>query len=132
MNFRIDHHFNDNHRVMWRYTPEYRVSNYKVDPGFDFLVREDQTPARNMAINYNASLRANLLNDFNWVRSHNRIKQFPPDVSPTTWGINIPQLFPDDETTYPLTSLNLEQGAGACAHHYTYELHQHRAVDTVE
>ena len=41
---------------MWRYTPEYRVSNYKVDPGFDFLVREDQTPARNMAINYNASL----------------------------------------------------------------------------
>jgi hypothetical protein len=107
MNFRIDHNFNDNHRVMWRYTPEYRVSTYKVDPGFDFLVREDQTPARNMAINYNASLKANLLNDFNWVRSHNRIKQFPPDVSPATWGINIPQLFNDDETTYPLTSLNL-------------------------
>jgi hypothetical protein len=106
-NFRIDHHFNDNHRVMWRFTPEYRISNYKVEPGFDFLVREDQTPARNMAINYNASLKANLLNDFNWVRSHNRIKQFPPDVSPTKWGINIPQLFNDDENTYPLSSLNL-------------------------
>jgi hypothetical protein len=92
---------------MWRYTPEYRLSNYRVDPGFDFLTREDRTPARNMAINYNASLRPNLLNDFNWVRSHNRIMQFPPDISPERWGIQIPQLFNDDETTYPLDSLNL-------------------------
>ena len=78
---------------MWRYTPEYRLSIFKVDPGFDFLTRTDRTPARNMAINYNASLRRTLLNDFNFVRSHNRIKQFPPDVSPSTWGINVPQLF---------------------------------------
>jgi hypothetical protein len=108
-NFRIDHHFNDSHRIMWRFTPEYRVSTYKVDPGFDFLTREDQTPARNMAVNFNSSLKPNLLNDFNWVRSHNRIKQFPPDVSPETWGINIPQLFDDTEETYPLTSLNLSR-----------------------
>ena len=106
-NFRIDHHFNDSHRVMWRYTPEFRLSNYLVDPGFDFLRREDRTPARNMAVNYNAALRPNLLNDFNLVRSHNRIMQFPPDVSPATWGINIPQLFDDNEQTYPLQSLNL-------------------------
>jgi hypothetical protein len=108
-NFRIDHHFNDSHRVMWRYTPEYRLSIYKVDPGFDFLTRTDRTPARNMAVNYNASLKPTLLNDFNFVRSHNRIMQFPPDVSPATWGINIPQLFPDDENTYPLQSLNLDK-----------------------
>jgi hypothetical protein len=108
-NFRIDHHFNDSHRLMWRYTPEYRLSNYLVDPGFDFLRREDQTPARNMAVNYNAALRPNLLNDFNLVRSHNRIMQFPPDVSPATWGVNIPQLFEDNEQTYPLESLNLSK-----------------------
>jgi hypothetical protein len=108
-NFRIDHHFNDGHRVMWRYTPEYRYSKYRVDPGFDFLVREDRTPARNMAVNYNATLRPNLLNDFNWVRSHNRIMQFPPDVSPATWGVKIPQLFDDNEETYPLQSLNLSR-----------------------
>lgn len=108
-NFRIDHHFNDSHRVMWRYTPEYRLSNFKLAPGFDFLTREDRTPARNMAVNYNASLRPTLLNDFNWVRSHNRIMQFPPDMSPATWGINIPQLFPDTPETYPLKSLNLDR-----------------------
>jgi hypothetical protein len=108
-NFRIDHHFNDSHRVMWRYTPEFRLSNYLVGAGFDFLRREDRTPARNMAVNYNAALRPNLLNDFNWVRSHNRIMQFPPDVSPTKYGINIPQLFDDNENTYPLASLNLSK-----------------------
>ena len=107
MNFRIDHNFNDRHRVMWRYTPEFRLSNYKVAPGFDFLVRQDETPARNMTVNYNANFRPNLIMDFNWVRSHNRIMQFPPDLSGSKWGINIPQLFPDTEKTYPLESLNL-------------------------
>ena len=62
-----------------------------------------------MAVNFNSSLTPNVLNDFNWVRSHNRIMQFPPDVSPTTWGINIPQLFNDTEETYPLASLNLDK-----------------------
>ncbi|MBM3735095.1 MAG: carboxypeptidase regulatory-like domain-containing protein [Acidobacteria bacterium] len=108
-NFRIDHHFTDNHRVMWRYTPEFRLSNFRVAPGFDFLRRQDETPARNMTVNYNGTLRPNLLVDVNWVRSHNRIKQFPPDVSPQTWNINIPQIFQDTEQTYPLTSLNLSR-----------------------
>lgn len=108
-NFRVDHFFSQNHRAMFRYTPEFRLSNYKVDPGFEFLTREDRTPARNITANYNATLSPTLLNDFNFVRSHNRIMQFPPDVSPSTWGINIPQLFPDNENTYPLTSLNLDK-----------------------
>ncbi|MGH9660600.1 MAG: carboxypeptidase regulatory-like domain-containing protein, partial [Bryobacteraceae bacterium] len=108
-NFRVDHLFNEKHRVMWRYTPEFRLSNYRVAPGFDFLVRQDETPARNMAINYNATLGPTLINDFNWVRSHNRIKQFPPDLSGAKWNINIPQLFADNEQTYPLASLNLSK-----------------------
>jgi hypothetical protein len=108
-NFRIDHLFQENHRVMWRYTPEFRKSNYRVAPGFDFLAREDRTPARNMAVNYNAILTPYLINDFNWVRSHNRIMQFPPDLSGSTWNINIPQLFADTEQTYPLQSLNLSR-----------------------
>ena len=106
-NFRIDHNFSDKHRVMWRYTPEFRASDFPTSSGFSFLRRVDETPARNMTINYNATFRPNLIMDFTFVRSHNRIKQFPPDLSGSTWGINIPQLFQDTDKTYPLTSLNL-------------------------
>jgi hypothetical protein len=106
-NFRVDHNFSDNYRLMARYTPEFRISNYREGPGFDIFRREDRTPARNITVNFNAALRPTLINDFNFVRSHNRIMQFPADVKPSSVGINIPQLFPDTETTYPLTSLNL-------------------------
>lgn len=109
MNFRVDHHFNDNHRLMGRYTPEYRISNFKEGAGFDFMTRQQETPARNLTINYNATLKPNLINDFTFVRSHNRIMQFPADISPSTWGINIPQLFADTAETYPLASLNLTE-----------------------
>jgi hypothetical protein len=108
-NFRIDHNFSQNQRIMWRYTPEYRLSNFATSSGFEFLRQENRTPARNMTVNYNATFRPNLIMDFNWVRSHNRIMQFPPDLSGATWGINIPQLFPDTEQTYPLASLNLSR-----------------------
>jgi hypothetical protein len=108
-NFRIDHNFTDSHRVMWRYTPEFRLNNFLTSSGFDFLRQQNETPARNMTVNYNATFRPNLIMDFNWVRSHNRIKQFPPDLSGATWGINIPQLFQDTEQTYPLQSLNLSR-----------------------
>jgi len=108
-NFRVDHNFSDSHRVMWRYTPETRTSFYRQNSGFDWMTRDDRTPARNMTVNFNSSLKPNLINDFTFVRSHNRIMQFPADVSPTTWGINIPQLFEDTAETYPLASLNLSQ-----------------------
>jgi hypothetical protein len=106
-NFRIDHLINESHRVMWRYTPEFRLNNFATSSGFEFLRQQNETPARNMTVNYNATFRPNLIMDFNWVRSHNRIKQFPPDLSGATWGINVPQLFADNDQTYPLSSLNL-------------------------
>ncbi|MBL8222508.1 MAG: carboxypeptidase regulatory-like domain-containing protein, partial [Bryobacterales bacterium] len=109
MNFRVDHIFNDNHRVMWRYTPEFRLNNFLTSSGFDFFRQQNETPARNMTINYNATFKPNLIMDATFVRSHNRIKQFPPDLSGATWGINIPQLFADNENTYPLASLNLSK-----------------------
>ncbi len=108
-NYRIDHNFTSNHRVMWRYTPEFRLNNFATSSGFEFLRQQNETPARNMTVNYNATFKPNLIMDFNWVRSHNRIKQFPPDLSGATWGINIPQLFADNENTYPLASLNLSK-----------------------
>ena len=106
-NFRVDHNFSERHRVMFRHTPEFRLSNFGVDPGFDFLQREDRTPARNTAVNVHSAFKPNLINEFNFVRSHNRIMQFPPDVSGSRWGVSIPQLFEDTEKTYPLSSLNL-------------------------
>ncbi len=109
MNFRVDHNFTNNHRVMWRLTPEFRLSNFATSSGFAFLRQQNETPARNMTVNYNATFRPNLIMDFNFVRSHNRIKQFPPDLSGATWGINIPQLFADTDQSYPLTSLNLSK-----------------------
>ncbi len=108
-NFRVDHNFSDLHRVMWRYTPEFRLNDFATSSGFSFLRQVNRTPARNMAANYNASFKPNLIMDLTWVRSHNRIMQFPPDLSGATWGINIPQLFPDNEKTYPLASLNLSR-----------------------
>jgi hypothetical protein len=106
-NFRIDHNINDKHRVMWRYTPEFRLNNFATSSGFAFLRQTNETPARNMTVNYNATFTPTLINDFTWVRSHNRIKQFPPDLKGSDWGINIPQLFPDTSSSYPLASLNL-------------------------
>jgi len=108
-NFRVDHHFSDGHRVMWRYTPEFRLNDFATSSGFSFLRQQNRTPARNMAANYNGVFRPNLIMDLTWVRSHNRIMQFPPDLSGATWGINIPQLFPDTDKTYPLQSLNLDR-----------------------
>ncbi|MCX6586398.1 MAG: TonB-dependent receptor [Acidobacteria bacterium] len=108
-NYRIDHNFNSSHRLMWRYTPEFRLNNFATSSGFEFLRQQNETPARNMTVNYNATFSPTLIMDFNWVRSHNRIKQFPPDLSGATWGINIPQLFADNEKTYPLSSLNLSK-----------------------
>jgi hypothetical protein len=106
-NFRVDHNFSEKHRIFFRHTPEFRLADFPVDPGFDFLQREDRVPARNTAVNFLSTLKPNLINEFNFVRSHNRIMQFPPDVSPSRWGINIPQLFEDTEKTYPLEYLNL-------------------------
>ncbi|MEZ5402681.1 MAG: hypothetical protein R2729_23605 [Bryobacteraceae bacterium] len=98
-NFRIDHNFSDMHRVMWRYTPEFRLNDFATSSGFPFLRQANRTPARNMTGNCNATFRPNLIMDLTLVRSHNRITQFPPDLSGATWGINIPQLFPSRSTS---------------------------------
>src|SRR5712692_8688386 len=105
--FRGDHNFGQNHRLMARYTMELRFADYRVSPGFEWLRRQDQTPARNLVVDFTSTLRPNLINDLNFVRSHNRIMQFPPDVSGARWGISIPKLFPTNEQTYPLSNLNL-------------------------
>lgn len=105
--FRGDHTFGEKHRLMGRYTMERRFADYRVSPGFEWLKRQDLTPARNLVVDFTSTLKPNLINDLNFVRSHNRIMQFPPDVSGSTWGISIPKLFPTNEQTYPLGSLNL-------------------------
>jgi hypothetical protein len=105
--YRIDHNFSENYRLMGRYYREYRNSERSESPGFDFLRRMDETPANNIVINLTSVIRPTLISDFNFTRSHNRIMQFPPDLSGSTWGISIPQLVNDTETNYPLDSLNL-------------------------
>jgi hypothetical protein len=106
-NIRLDHNFSQNHRVTGRYFREVRTSDFGVDPGFDWLRRIDKTPANNTVVNFSSTFRHNLINDFNFTRSHNRIMQFPPEILASRWGVNIPQLFADNEQTYPLDSLNL-------------------------
>ncbi len=108
-NFRIDHHFSDTHRIMGRHTRELRFSDFAADPGFEWLRRKDRTPANNTAVNFYSMFRPNLIHDFNFVRSHNRIMQFPPDVSGARWGISIPKLTQTTEANYPLKSLNLSR-----------------------
>src|SRR5438552_306315 len=77
--FRGDHNFGQNHRLMARYTMEHRFGGHRLPPGFEWLRRQDQTPARNLVVDFTSTLRPNLINDVNFVRSHNRIMQFPPD-----------------------------------------------------
>jgi hypothetical protein len=40
-----------------------------------------------------SALRPNLINEFNFVRVHNRLEYFPSSLGPSS-GINIPLYFP--------------------------------------
>src|SRR5439155_1752255 len=63
--FRGDHNFGQNHRLMARYTMKLRFADYRVAPGFEWLRRQDKTPARNLVVDFTSTLRPNLINDLN-------------------------------------------------------------------
>jgi hypothetical protein len=105
---RIDHNFTDKYRLMGRWTENHSDNNYFVstEPGFDFMKRDDVTGVSHMVIDQTSAFKANLINDFNFVRVHNRLQYFPQGLSPAS-GINIPPYFPINSQTYPLSNLNL-------------------------
>ena len=103
---RLDHNIGDKHRVMARWTANNNDNQYGPDPGFDFLRREDISIVNHEVADFTSTFRPNLINDFNFVRVHNRLEQFPNGLSPAS-GINIPLYFPVTAQTYPLQNLNL-------------------------
>jgi len=108
-NYRIDHHFNDDHRVMVRYVREDRDTLNYTSPGFDFLENRQEVPANNTVVNFYSTFSPTLINEFNFTRSHNRIMNFPPSIPESSLGISIPELVEDSEANYPLDHLNLSE-----------------------
>jgi hypothetical protein len=105
---RLDHNITDKYRVMARWTANHIDNNYFVstDPGFNFMKREDISLVNHLVVDQTSSLKPNLINDFNFVRVHNRLEQFPNGLSPAS-GINIPLYYPVTSQSYPLSNLNL-------------------------
>jgi hypothetical protein len=105
---RLDHNFTDKYRVMARWTANHSDNNYFVtsEGGFDFVKREDVTLVNHLVVDQTSSLKPNLINDFNFVRVHNRLEYFPQALTPAS-GINVPLYFPVNSQSYPLANLNL-------------------------
>jgi hypothetical protein len=103
---RLDHNIGDKHRVTARWTGNHNDNQYWQTPGFNFVHREDISIVNHEVADFTSTFRPNLINDFNFVRVHNRLEQFPDGLSPAS-GINIPQYFPITTQTYPLANLNL-------------------------
>ncbi|MDQ6663957.1 MAG: Plug and carboxypeptidase regulatory-like domain-containing protein, partial [Acidobacteriota bacterium] len=105
---RVDHNFSDKYRLMGRWTANHSDNNYFVatEPGYNFLRRDDIADVNHLVIDQTSSLRSNLINDFNFVRVHNRLEYFPNSLNPAS-GIKIPLYFPVTSQSYPLANLNL-------------------------
>ena len=98
---RIDHNFTDKYRS-WRAgrpTITTTIILSRTESGFDFLQREDIALVNHLVVDLTSALcRPNLINDFNFVRVHNRLEYFPSGLSPSS-GINIPLYFPVNSQT---------------------------------
>jgi len=103
---RIDHNISAKHRVTARWTANHNDNNYGTSSGFDFLREEDISIVNHEVADFTSTFKPNLINDFNFVRVHNRLENFPSGLSPSS-GISIPLYFPVNEQSYPLQNLNL-------------------------
>src|SRR6266516_477126 len=108
-NYRVDHHFNERHRIFARYAREFQETEFYADPGFDFFLQRNEVPVNNTVINFYSSFSPTLLNEASFTRSHNRIMQFPPEFPRDKFGLNIPELVQQTQQNYPLESLNLSK-----------------------
>ncbi|MGH9161096.1 MAG: carboxypeptidase regulatory-like domain-containing protein [Vicinamibacteraceae bacterium] len=107
LNFRVDHHFNERHRIFGRYIYENSKVNGYASPGFDFHANSSRSPRNNTVINFYSIFTPNLLNEASFTRSHNRIMNFPPLFPRDEFGLGIPELVPQTAENYPIDSLNL-------------------------
>ena len=69
---------------MARLTANHNDNNYFVstDPGFSFLGRDDISDVNHLVVDLTSTFTSNLINDFNFVRVHNRLEQFPRRIEP--------------------------------------------------
>jgi len=104
---RGDHNFSDKYRITGRWTDDLVNNAYGASSGYDWEREDDIDFANHLTVDQTSTFRPNLINDFNLVRISNRLEDFPGDVSPAQSGINIPELFPINTSTYSLSQLNL-------------------------
>ena len=103
---RIDHNLTEKHRLSARWTANHNDNDFGTSSGFDFLRQRNLAMVNHEVADFTSTFRPNLINDFNFVRVHNRLENFPSGLSPAS-GIQIPLYFPVDDKTYPLENLNL-------------------------
>ena len=105
---KMDHNFTDKYRVSARWTANTIDNLYGIAPGFPHFQEENPNVATHLTVSQTSTFRPNLINDFNLVRIANRLQnQFPGALTPQQTGINIPELFPINDQTYPLGQLAL-------------------------
>ena len=104
---RGDHNFTDKYRITARWTADLVNNNYGASSGFTFLREDDIDTASHLTVDQASTFRPNLINDFNLVRIGNRLIDNRGELSPQQTGINIPELFPINAQTYPLSQLAL-------------------------
>jgi hypothetical protein len=104
---RGDHNFSDKYRLTARWTADLLNNDYGTASGFTFLREDDIDTASHLTVDQTSMFKPNLINDFNFVRIHNRLEDFRSTLTPSASGINIPELFPITAATYPLADLNL-------------------------
>jgi hypothetical protein len=103
---RIDHNLTEKHRIMGRYTDNNNDNDYGTNSGFDFLREHDISTVNHLVLDETSVFKPTLINDFNFVRVHNRLERFYSGITPSS-GINIPLYYPITTQTYPLANLNL-------------------------
>jgi hypothetical protein len=109
INQRVDHHFNERHRVFGRYIREHSNVDGFASPGFDVHANSSRSPRNNTVFNLYSFLTPRLLNEASFTRSHNRIMNFPPLFPRDQFGLQIPELVPQTRENYPIASLNLPE-----------------------
>jgi hypothetical protein len=109
INVRVDHHFNERHRVFGRYIRESSTVEGYASPGFDVHANSSRSPRNNTVLNLYSFLTPRLLNEASFTRSHNRIMNFPPLFPRDQFGLQIPELVQQTSQNYPIGSLNLPE-----------------------
>lgn len=99
---RLDHHFSSNHQLMFRGSRNHYQFN-NPDGAFEPFRTARDSVLYTWGATLTSTLSPSLTNEFQIGRTSGDLPAGPPVELPASqFGVNIPQLFPDDPSNYPL------------------------------